>query len=332
MRFTSYKSAIGANIRRLPVKRGVLIVSAVLAGAIVIGYISLIRSPQESPSRAALYVPSGATLSDIARQLHEQDIVRAPSVFKALVSFSGSAESIPAGTYTFDQNASVFAVAKRMSGGSYGAEPTKVTIPEGATVADIAIILDQRLQEFDEHTFLKAAIASEGYLYPDTYYFQPNETTEHVLAVLKRTFEQKIAPLEPELNTYPATKNEIITMASIIEREASTTRDRRKIAGVLWKRLDIGMPLQVDAPFIYFMGKNTFELTQNDLARESVYNTYTNTGLPPRPIANPSIDAIEAAITPIKNDNLYYLADRNGNTYYSETLDEHARKKRKYLN
>ena len=120
-------------------------------------------------------------------------------------------------------------------------------------------------------------------------------------------------------------------MASILEREAHDLEDRRMIADVLWRRLELGMPLQVDATFLYTLGKTTFDLTDADLEGDDPYNTYVNKGLPPGPIGSPSLESILAAVTPIKSDYLYYLADKNNVTYYSETYEEHLQKKRKYL-
>ena len=125
--------------------------------------------------------------------------------------------------------------------------------------------------------------------------------------------------------------DDVVVMASLLEKEANEFKDRRKIAGVLWKRLEIGMPLQVDATFVYFLGKNTFELTLADLQTESPYNTYINKGLPPTAIANPGLDSLRAAVTPDENDYFFYLADYDGVTHFSETYAEHLRKKRKYL-
>ena len=121
-------------------------------------------------------------------------------------------------------------------------------------------------------------------------------------------------------------------MASLIEEETRTQEERPTVAGILWKRLDIDMPLQVDATFSYINGKNTFELTLDDIADDtSPYNTYAHKGLPPGPISNPGLDSIVAALYPKENPYLYYLADLSGTTHYSRTFDEHKEKKFRYL-
>jgi UPF0755 protein len=120
-------------------------------------------------------------------------------------------------------------------------------------------------------------------------------------------------------------------MASLVEEEARTLETRRTIAGILWKRLKLGMPLQVDAVFPYIIGKNTYELSIGDLALDSPYNTYKYAGLPPAPITNPGLDAMLAAVTPTDSPYLYYLSDRNGKMHYARTHDGHLANKAAYL-
>ena len=121
-------------------------------------------------------------------------------------------------------------------------------------------------------------------------------------------------------------------MASLLEKEARTTESRRIIAGILWKRLEIGMLLQVDAVFGYIINKGSLQLTLEDLSIDSPYNTYRYKGLPIGPIANPGLDSLQAATMPILTDYLFYLSDKEGTMHYSETFEEHKRKKRLYLN
>jgi len=124
---------------------------------------------------------------------------------------------------------------------------------------------------------------------------------------------------------------EIVIMASILEEEGITFQDRRMMSGVLWNRINIGMPLQVDAVFPYIIGKNTYQVNLEDLKTESPYNTYVNKGLPPGPITNPGFNSIVAALDPVKHDYLYYLSDKQHNTYYAKTFDEHKRDRVLYL-
>lgn len=124
--------------------------------------------------------------------------------------------------------------------------------------------------------------------------------------------------------------SDVIIMASILEGEA-LPKDRQVVAGILWKRLSIGMPLQVDATFRYINGKGTYDLTADDLKIDSPYNTYIHKGLPPGPISNPGIDAISASLNPIPTKYLYYLTEKDGTIHYAKTFTEHIANKNKYL-
>ncbi len=171
----------------------------------------------------------------------------------------------------------------------------------------------------------------EGYLFPDTYFFLINDTPEKVVAKMNENLKNKTADLEDAIAKSKRSFHQILTMASLIEKEAANPEDRRIISGVLWKRFDQKMPLQVDAAFVYALGKNTYELTTADLKIDSPYNTYIHRGLPPTPIDNPGLDAIQAAIFPEKTPYWYYLSDKSGNIYYSKTFAEHVQKKNQYL-
>ena len=120
-------------------------------------------------------------------------------------------------------------------------------------------------------------------------------------------------------------------MASLLEEEARQTPTRRTVAGILWKRLDLGMPLQVDATLRYLLGKSSHELTREDLEYDSPYNTYKDAGLPPGPISNPGLDAILAALRPVETAYLYFLTDSEGNIHYARTFEEHVANKAMYL-
>jgi len=127
------------------------------------------------------------------------------------------------------------------------------------------------------------------------------------------------------------TLHEVLTMASIIEKEVRTPEDMKLVSGVLWKRIEVGMPLQVDAPFIYYNGKNSYTLTKEDLSDDHEYNTYKNKGLPPTAITNPGLDSIRAAITPTNTEYLYFLSDKSGNMYYAKNFEGHKRNRELYL-
>src|SRR3989344_5433231 len=204
-------------------------------------------------------------------------------------------------------------------------------IPEGATTGDMAVIFGNRLLRFDAERFLADARSQEGYLFPDTYFFLPNAAEDLVIRTMRQNFDSHEASIDAQVQAFGKPLGDVVIMASLLEREAKTMEDRRMIAGVLWNRLNRGMLLQVDAAFLYSLGRNTYQLTTEDLASDSRYNTYRYKGLPPGPIGSPSMISLEAAVTPVKHDYLYYLADRNGKTYFSKTYAEHLRNKQRYV-
>jgi len=151
---------------------------------------------------------------------------------------------------------------------------------------------------------------------------------------MRANFDTNTAPLEPAIESFEqsqhVTQSDIITMASILEGEAKTTADREIVAGILWKRLTLGMPLQVDSTFMYINGKNTYQLSAADLKIDSPYNTYIYTGLPPTPIDNPGLDSITSAITPTTTNYLYFFSGRDGTMHYAVTYADHLKNIAKY--
>jgi UPF0755 protein len=242
-----------------------------------------------------------------------------------------SDKTINKGEYYFEKPVSVVGVALRISGRDFGIDRKKITFPEGFTNKQIAMRLDKELSDFDSNLFLELAKDSEGYLFPDTYNFFPWSTPEVVLTTLKKTFEQKTESLNEEISKSKRSLKEIIIMASLIEKEARGEEDRFIISGILWKRIEKGIPLQVDAPFLYILGKESSELTISDLSTNSPFNTYRYKGLPPAPIGNPGLESIKASLRPTTSPYLYYLHDKNGNIYYAKTYDEHKQNIKKYL-
>ena len=268
------------------------IIILLLAGTFsIVSYLFVISPPDDFPLEKLITVPEGASLSETSRILEDAHVIRSLLAFRVLVALSGNEQSVHAGDYLFKEPLSVFSVAR---------------------VVSIARPL-------------------EGYFFPDTYFFLPNATEDTVISALRQNFDTHIATLDEQIQKFGKPLSDIVTMASILEREAPPGEDRHIIAGILWKRLAIGMPLQVDVTFLYTLGKGTFQLTTKDLITDSPYNTYTNKGLPPGPIGSPSLDALEAAVNPTKTKYLYFLADRSGVTHYSKTYEEQIMKKDLYF-
>lgn len=311
-------------------KRTFITIVGILIPAAV-AYVLYIQAPAEFPVKEIVTIPSDLPLKEIASTLEEQHVVRSALTLQFIVRAVGGERRVHAGDYQFPTRVTVFGVTRALIMGAYGLEPIRVRIVEGTTAADMAKLFDERFPRFSAQEFITLAQPHEGYLFPDTYFFLPNATAESVLKALRNNFDARIVELDKEIQASGRTLAELVVMASLLEKEAHTFYDRRMIAGVLWNRIEINMPLQVDAAFLYINGKSTFTLTLRDLQIDSPYNTYRYKGLPPGAITNPSLSALRAAATPIKHDYLFYLADYSHVTHYSETYEEHLRKKRQYL-
>lgn len=308
------------------------IAAVTLAVAILVAGWFLVFPPVSFPEGRLVTIEEGSTLTEIAEHLKDKGMIHSRTVFKGFVELVSDEGGVLAGDYLFENSLPPMALAMRLTKGEFGIEPVRVTLFEGLSIYEMAESLAKQFSDFDPIHFLNLAEGKEGYLFPDTYFFLPNVEEDQVLKELEDNFEAQISSIAPDIEASGKTLEEIIVMASIIEKEAWKTHDQRLISGVLWKRLDIGMPLQVDATFAYVNGKNTYELTYDDLEIDSPYNTYKYRGLPAGPIANPGLDAIRAAIEPEYSDYLFYLADREGNTYYAETFEGHKQNRALYMN
>ena len=298
-------------------------------GVIYFIYLALFAAPANFPNGAYIKVESGGSLQKIADDFQDRGVVNSGFLFESLIRLLGSDRSVKAGTYYFSGKQNVFWVAARLIGGDFETTPVKVTVIEGMTDADIAKLLLDKVPEFQPQPFI--AGAREGYMFPDTYYFRPGDDTATILGIFANNFRVHVQKIGPQISDSKRSEEDIVIMASLLEKEASNNEDRRVIAGILWHRIAIGMPLQVDAVFPYIIGKNSFTLTKSDLKIDSLYNTYKYKGLPVGPIANPGLDAILDAATPTKTSYLYYLSDKNGTFHYATTYAQHLANREKYF-
>lgn len=301
---------------------------------LVIGMFSwniLTSAPEEFPVNRTIVVAEGSTLREITTRLLDEHVIRSGMAFAMLVQYHGAESRIMAGEYLFPFPLDLFGVAARLEGGERGVARMRITVPEGTSVLGMGKIFAMELSEFDNEQFLAVAKKSEGYLFPDTYFFFATATSGPVVDTLKENFVKKTDALYTEATANKKNWNDIVTMASIIEEETMTPADRRIVSGILWKRIAKRMPLQVDSPFAYAIGKNSATLTTVDLKTDSPYNTYRRLGLPPTPITNPGLDALDAALHPEASAYFYYLSDKTGTIHYAKTFEEHKLNKEKYL-
>ena len=209
-------------------------------------------------------------------------------------------------------------------------EHTLVPIPEGASFTEVASLLKDNHIISSTHVLrlLIEGVGGAENVRAGDYLF---EKPEDVVATLSEKAESVLAEYAGPIASSTRSREEIVTMASIIEEEARGVEDQHIVSGILWKRFDVGMALQVDATFAYTLGKTSHELTNDDLQKDSPYNTYTRTGLPPTPISNPGRSALEAALSPAATPYWYYLTGLDGITYFAETFEDHKKNKERYL-
>jgi UPF0755 protein len=268
-------------------------------------------------------IEEGETLKTVTKKLKEQGLIDHEALFYYYFYFKECPEEIKAGLYNFNTKMTPFQISNKIIEGNYITE--KITILEGWTINDISDYLENKeictRQEFlsainkdYSYSFIKDGNL-EGFLFPDTYYISLNDGATEIIEMMLNNFQDQL----PE-NTSNKTIYEIITMASILEKEVITEEDKAMVAGLLWKRLEYGMPLQVDATVIYAKKEG------NDL-----YNTYSYKGLPIGPISNPGLDSIVAAMNPIENEYWYYLSANDGTTIFSRDFEEHKQNKWTYL-
>ncbi|MAZ40909.1 hypothetical protein CL654_02235 [bacterium] len=294
-------------------------------------YIIFLAAPFSFPTNDVVIVPEGATLSEAAKILDDEGVIKNQFLFKVFAVLMPGDSGVLWGTYFFPNRDNLFTVVWRTTRGSFGIDPIRVTIFEGQHNREVAGVLANALPEFDKELFLEEAQALEGYLFPDTYYVLPTQQTSEVIEILNTTFKQKTKDLQLAAEEKGIDWNDVIIMASLLEEEARQLETKKKIAGILWKRLEIGMPLQVDAVFTYILDINGLDITLDDLEVDSPYNTYKYAGLPIGPISNPGLDSIEAAIYYEETPYLFYLSDNSGVTHYAEDFETHKANKAKYL-
>ncbi|MHB8710461.1 MAG: endolytic transglycosylase MltG [Minisyncoccota bacterium] len=298
-------SALVLNARRYPRR---WLVALVLI-AFVVGYRLTLAPPADFSPGSIVVVAHGAPASLVAQTLADAHIIAHPELLWFILRLSGTDNQAHAGVYRFNDPENLPTVAYRLVTGAYGIPPVRVTFPEGVSVREMATQIASTSPSISTKDFLAAGKPYEGYLFPDTYFFPPSADADSIVATMNSNFNIKIASLLSKIAASGHSLADIITMASIIEKEARTPEDKHIVAGILWHRLALGMPLQVDA------------------AKE----TYAHIGLPSAPICNPGLDSIEAALHPTKTNYLYYLTGRDGLMHYATTYTGHQANRRKYL-
>ncbi|MBI4193159.1 MAG: endolytic transglycosylase MltG [Candidatus Colwellbacteria bacterium] len=291
-----------------------------------------------------LTIERGMSFTDIASLLDTRGLIRSARAFSIYAVMNGVAHQLKPGQYAVRPSVSTPTIVRQLVAGPVD---ISVTIPEGTSLVDVERLLAARgllgsgdltllsPELFvDDFPFLAGAASLEGFLFPDTYRIAPGSSPRAIARTFLHGFREKALPLAVEPGG--ALDYGLLTTASLLEREVRSATDRRLVAGIIAERLVLGMALQVDATVMYAVCGGSFEacggLTEDDFAVESEFNTYVFAGLPPSPIANPGVAALEAARTPLESAYLFYLSDpATGTTVFSETFEEHNEHRARYL-
>jgi UPF0755 protein len=279
-------------------------------------------------------IEKGSSIKKIAQDLKNEEIIRSSNLF-LFYSLITNNRNIQAGEYLLSPQMNIPQIIEIIVGGKINEE--KITIIEGWDLNDIAIYLEEKgISSKDEFFSITGEPRNkdslEGYIFPDTYNITSKDTAETIVQKALLNFEKKMTTeLKNEIEKQGKTIEEIIIMASIIEKEVKSLEDKKNVSDVLWKRINVQMPLQTCATVLYAIGEKKPSVSTADTQFDSPYNTYRYRGLPIGPIANPGMNSILAAIYPTKNNYWYYLSAPDGKTHFSTTLDEHNYKKNLYL-
>lgn len=310
------------------------IVILVVFSAGLLFYNIIYSIPGDAQYPAEVRVEQGDSLATVIRKLREQRIISNGLFFSLWARFSGAEKKLHPGLYRFEAGVPPREVLDRLVNGK-GIFQT-VTIPEGLTVKEIATLLD-RMRIADRQRFLVEAAnpnllatlglldkGIEGYLFPSTYYFTPATPEKDIIILMAEQFRKASQPLlEQRGDSNHLTPHQVLTLASIIEKETGVEMERPLVSAVFHNRLKRQMPLQSDPTVIYGLKDFNGNLTRKDLADANPYNTYRILALPPGPICNPSVSSIRAALYPADVPYLYFVSKNDGTHLFSDTVEAH---------
>lgn len=333
-----------------------LLLCVALAGSYV--FDAYLQSPSGDAESVAFTVAEGDRGIGVAQALEEAGLIHGSWMFRAYLRLSGTGSDFKPGTFELRPGMSYASIVSALSRAS--SQEVQVTIPEGFTLAQIGERVREALPQISEEEWTAATVTApsfgstkaawfvgqvkpsgvdlEGYLFPDTYRFFSDASARDVVDKMVDEMNDRLGA---ELVTVAdengfsrpgaLTPHEVLTLASVIQREVQSPSDMKDVADVFLKRLEMGMPLQADSTISYYLGKTSAELTVDDLRADEPYNTYTRAGLPPGPIASPGTDAIDAVLHPTDNPYLYFLTASDGTVIYASTFEEHVANKNRFL-
>lgn len=294
-------------------------------------------------------IPEGTPVSTMGDILEEQGLIRSSSAFSLLVRVQGAAANLQAGVHDLSPSMTMPEIVAALQEGAEEAGLLKITVNEGLTVDQIAEVvadstsysaedflnlmtnqefLAQLVQQYpiltDSYNNPNVRYVLEGYLFPATYDVAQGETLESLVTQMVDKTNEVLSKYQADIDASSYSLQDIMSIASLVEKEGQTTEDRKLIAGVFYNRLEQGMPIQSDISVLYALGTHKEMVTYDDLEVDSPYNLYTNAGLPPGPMNSPSEDAIAAALEPTDNDYLYFYANlKTGEVFYTDNYEQH---------
>lgn len=299
-----------------------IIIAIVVAGWWTNG----LKAVNENDNSTKIFViKQGEGVREIANDLKEEGLIRDPIVFFLQTKRLGIDKEIEAGDFRLSPSMTTTEIAQNLT---HGMLDIWVTITEGKRAEEVNELLKEKMPQYEDN-WRTALITNEGYLFPDTYLLPRDASIDSIISIFRTNFDKKFQEAKTG-KTSNYSDREILTIASLIEREAANEKDRPMVASVILNRLGIGMKLDIDATIQYALGYQKEEgrwwkrsLTATDKALNSQYNTYKVNGLPPSPISNPGLASLKAAFDPAETDYLYYFTDKNGINHYSKSLEEH---------
>jgi UPF0755 protein len=318
-----------------------------------LNYKSAIDKSFEEGDKQIFIIEKGEGLKNISANLKKENLIISEDYFEIYVRLSKLDSKLQAGEYLLNPSMSIKDIAKRLSEGLSLSQEKTIKIIEGWNISDISNYLQKEINSsgfydlknkkikdylslLSENSVLRDISAEdslEGYFFPDTYRIFNEASLDDVVLKSLNNFNEKISlEMKEDIKKQGKSLEEIIAMASLIEKEVRSAEDMKIVSGIFWNRIEIGQALESCATLAYILGENKKQYTYEDTEIKSSYNTYKNPGLPPGPIANPGLNAIQAAVYPEKTNYYYFLSRADdGETVFSKTYDEHLKNKAKYL-
>lgn len=289
--------------------RKIIIVFFIFVFLFIFIYFFLLTQSPFNNKDEIIKISKNEQSSIVFTELKEKRVIRSINSLKLFLKIQSENGGIKSGTYLFKKGSPVYRIAEQLHFGVYQIEPTKVVIREGLDNLEISNILEKNITDFNKDLFLEKTKELQGYLFPDTYFFYPYVSTDEIINEMLDNFDHRIKSLKEKIENSEKSLSEIIVMASLLQGEAKGEEDIYLISGILWKRLDKNMLLQVD------VDRQTYEIQ----------------GLPSNPINNPSLLAIKASLNPLSSQYYYYLHSKDGEVYFAENYEQHKENIRKYL-